>query len=260
MSPLDLRVRSDKNQETPAKTGVFLLRQKGPPLSFVFDPAPTPSLAIAGADARFPVRRIFCVGRNYAAHAREMGKDPDREPPFFFTKPADAVVDCGQSLPFPSMTENLHFEAELVVCLGRGGKDIAEDQARSHIWGYAAGNDLTRRDLQAEAKKMGRPWDMAKGFDQSAVIGPVHKADDSGPFETGVITLSVNGEERQRGDLSEMIWSVPEVISILSGYVALHAGDLIMTGTPAGVGALQPSDTCVVTIEGLPDMGFSYDG
>lgn len=205
-------------------------------MSFVFDPTPTVSLAVAGGDARFPVRRIFCVGRNYAAHAREMGKDPDREPPFFFTKPADAVVAGGQSLPFPSRSQNLHYEAELVVCLGRGGTDISE----------------------AEAKKMGRPWDMAKGFDQSALIGPVHPVAKTGHFEKGTITLAVNGEEKQRGDLADMIWSVPEVISILSTYVALEAGDLIMTGTPAGVGALEPGDTCVVSIDGLPELGFQY--
>ncbi|WP_299925784.1 fumarylacetoacetate hydrolase family protein [uncultured Pelagimonas sp.] len=227
-------------------------------MSFVFDPAPTASLAVAGDDARFPVRRIFCVGRNYAAHAREMGKDPDREPPFFFTKPADAVVAGGQSLPFPSRTQNLHYEAELVVCLGSGGANISEADALNHVWGYATGNDLTRRDMQAEAKKMGRPWDMAKGFDQSALIGPVHPVAKTGHFEKGTITLAVNGEEKQRGDLADMIWSVPEVISILSTYVALEAGDLIMTGTPAGVGALEPGDTCVVSIDGLPELGFQY--
>lgn len=223
-------------------------------MDHVFAPPPPPSVAVAGSAARFPVRRIYCVGRNYAAHAREMGKDPEREPPFFFAKPADAVVDHGTTLPYPSLTQDLHYEAELVVALGTGGRDIPEAQALSHVWGYAAGNDLTRRDLQAEAKRMGRPWDLAKGFDGSAVIGPVHAVADLGHPARGAIALSVNGETRQSGDLSEMIWSVPEIIAILSRAVTLCPGDLIMTGTPAGVGALVPGDLCTVSIAGLPDL------
>lgn len=215
-------------------------------------PAPeTPTVAVHGSDARFPVRRVFCVGRNYAAHAREMGKDPDREPPFFFTKPADAVVDSGETIAYPPQTENLHYEAELVVAIGTGGRDIKEEDALQHVWGYAVGNDLTRRDLQQAAKDLGRPWDLSKGFDRSAVIGPVHVAADTGHPETGSIRLTVNGAIKQDADLAEMIWSVPEVISYLSHSVALAPGDLIMTGTPAGVGPLVADDVCVVTIEGL---------
>lgn len=228
-------------------------------MAFEFEPAPRPALPILGRETAFPVRRIFCVGRNYAAHAREMGKDPDREPPFFFTKPADAIIAPGPVL-YPPLTQDLHYEAELVVCLGQGGRDIAQAAALEHVFGYAVGNDLTRRDLQAEAKKMGRPWDMAKGFDSSAVIGPIGRVDKVDHLEQGAITLSVNGEEKQRGDLSQMIWSIPEVISILSTYVELAAGDLIMTGTPAGVGALVPGDQCKICIEGLPDLEMRMTG
>lgn len=223
-------------------------------MSFVFEPAPVASVAVAGSEDRLPVRRIFCVGRNYAAHAREMGKDPDREPPFFFTKPADAVVDHGQTVAYPPLTEDLHYEAELVVVIDTGGSNIAEAQALDHIWGYAAGNDLTRRDLQAEAKQMGRPWDFAKGFDRSAVIGPVHPVAEVGHLSEGPIRLSVNGSRKQDGDLKEMIWSVPEVVAFLSRSVEIRPGDLIMTGTPAGVGALVPGDVCTVSIEGLPNL------
>ncbi len=225
-------------------------------MEFAFPPPATPSVAVAGSDARLPVRRIFCVGRNYAEHAREMGGDPDREPPFFFTKPADAVVDSGAALPYPPMTQNLHFEAELVAVIGKGGVDIPEDRALEHVWGYAAGNDLTRRDLQSEAKSKGRPWDMAKGFDRSAVIGPVHEVTAVGHPAKGAIRLTVNGETRQEADLSDMIWSVPEIVSILSRHVALAPGDLVMTGTPAGVGALKPGDDCVVIIDGLSDAAL----
>ncbi|WP_020040629.1 fumarylacetoacetate hydrolase family protein [Salipiger mucosus] len=222
-------------------------------MSFVVPPLETPSLAVAGSEDRFPVRRIFCVGRNYAAHAREMGND-DREPPFFFTKPADAVIAGGETAPYPPQTEDLHYEAELVVAIGTGGRDIPEAQALEHVWGYALGNDLTRRDLQAVAKKMGRPWDLAKGFDSSAVLGPVHPVAEVGHPARGSIRSSVNGEVRQDGDLSEMIWSVPEVIAFLSQSVALRPGDLVMTGTPAGVGKLEPGDDCTVEIEGLGRM------
>lgn len=221
---------------------------------YVFPPAPIPSAAVAGSDARFPIRRIFCVGRNYAAHAREMGRDPDREPPFFFCKPADAVAMDGETIPYPPQTEDLHHEAELVVAIGTGGTDIPEDRALTHVWGYALGNDLTRRDLQAAAKKLGRPWDWGKGFDRSAVIGPIVPAAEAGHPAAGAIRLTVNGALRQEGDLSEMIWSVPEVISILSRTMALQPGDLIMTGTPAGVGALVPGDVCVVEVEGFAPL------
>ncbi|HWU60556.1 MAG TPA: fumarylacetoacetate hydrolase family protein [Ensifer sp.] len=218
-------------------------------------PAPAiATVAVHGSEARFPVRRIFCVGRNYAAHAREMGKDPDREPPFFFSKPADAVVDTDQTIPYPPQTENLHYEAELVVAIGKGGQDIAEEEALNHVWGYAVGNDLTRRDLQQIAKDLGRPWDFAKAFDRSAIIGPVHPVAAVGHPAKGFIRLTVNGAVKQDADLAEMIWSTPEVISYLSHSIALAAGDLIMTGTPAGVGPLLPGDVCMVTIEGLGEI------
>ena len=218
---------------------------------YVIEPPPTPSIAVAGSTARFPVRRIFCVGRNYAAHAREMGKDPDREPPFFFTKPADALVDDGATIPYPPETENFHYEGEMVVAIGSGGVDIDEADALNHVWGYAVGNELTRRDLQQQAKDMGRPWDWGKAFDNSAVCGPVHPVDQVGHPDRGMIRLSVNDEIRQDADLAEMIWSVPEQIAILSRSMALKAGDLIYSGTPAGVGKLVPGDVCVVEVEGL---------
>lgn len=218
---------------------------------FILTPPPTRGIAVAGTGALFPVRRIYCVGRNYAAHAREMGKDPDREPPFFFSKPADAVVGDGETVAYPPQTANLHFEGELVVAIGRGGSDIARQVALDHVFGYAAGNDLTRRDLQNEAKEMGRPWDLAKGFDCSAAVGPILRAAGAGHFQSGAITTNVNGVERQRADLGDMIWPTADVIAFLSRFVRLEAGDLIMTGTPAGVGALHPGDVCVVTIEGV---------
>ncbi|MEY8843488.1 fumarylacetoacetate hydrolase family protein [Cribrihabitans sp. XS_ASV171] len=220
-------------------------------MNFIFDPMPTPSVGVAESDSRIPVRRIFCVGRNYAAHAREMGQDPDREPPFFFTKPADAVVSDGETVAYPPETENFHYEAELVAVIGTGGRDIPEADALSHVWGYAVGNDLTRRDIQLAARDKGRPWDMGKGFDRSAVIGPVHPAEKVGHPDKGSIKLTVNGEVKQDADLSELIWSVPEIVSILSRSVTLQPGDLIMTGTPAGVGPMVEGDTCTVTIEGL---------
>jgi fumarylpyruvate hydrolase len=215
---------------------------------------PTPALEIHGSNARFPVRRIYCVGRNYAEHAREMGHDPDREPPFFFSKPADTVVGDGATLPYPPQTQNLHYEAELVVALGSGGRDIAVEHALDHVWGYACGNDLTRRDLQAQAKKLGRPWDLAKGFDRSAPIGALHPVAQTGHLDGAQIALHVNDTLRQSGSLDQMIWSVAEVISILSQSVELSAGDLIMTGTPAGVGALNPGDHCRVEITGLSPL------
>lgn len=218
-------------------------------------PAPsTPSVAVAESDARFPVRRIFCVGRNYAAHAREMGKDPDREPPFFFTKPADAVVDDHARVAYPPETDNFHYEAELVVAIGTGGVDIDEENALDHVWGYAIGNELTRRDLQLAARDMGRPWDFGKGFDHSAICGPVHPVASVGHLQQGMIRLSVNGEVRQDSNLNDMIWNIPEQIAILSCSMEIKAGDLIYSGTPAGVGPLLPGDVCVVEIEGLGQL------
>ncbi len=218
-------------------------------MEFALPPAPTPSVAVAGSSARFAVRRIFCVGRNYAEHAREMGHDPSAEPPFFFTKPGDAVVDSGASIPYPSATADLHHEAELVVALGKAGSFVAEDQALALIWGYAAGNDLTRRDLQAEAKAARRPWDMAKGFDNSAVVGALRPADQGVP--AGRIRCLVDGRVTQDADLAEMIWPVAGIIAHLSRLVALRAGDLIFTGTPAGVGPIARGERCEVQIDGL---------
>jgi fumarylpyruvate hydrolase len=214
------------------------------------------SIAIAGSGLRFPVRRIYCVGRNYAEHAREMGHDPSRESPFFFCKPADAVVANGRRLPFPSKTADLHHEVELVVALGEGGSDIPARSALAKIYGCGVGIDLTRRDLQAEAKKAGRPWDMAKGFDHSAPIGDLTQGT---PPAAGQIALSVNGQLRQQGDLKEMIWSVPEIIAALSAFVELAPGDLIFTGTPSGVGPIRRGDTVRGTITGLASIEVSFN-
>ncbi len=218
---------------------------------FVLPPAPVPSISTTDGESRFALRRVFCVGRNYAEHAREMGHDPNREPPFFFTKPADAVIAAGQPVPYPPQTTDLHHEAELVVAIGTGGHDIPASSALDHVWGYGIGNDLTRRDLQAQAKKLGRPWDMAKGFNGSFVCGPLHPAASIGHPAQGAVRLWVNGTLRQDGDLSEMIWPVADIIAHLSASVALAPGDVIMTGTPAGVGALMRGDTCEIEIAGL---------
>lgn len=223
-------------------------------MGYVFEPQPAATVEVAGSEDRLPVRRIFCVGRNYAAHAREMGKDPDRDPPFFFTKPADAVVMAGETVAYPPETENFHYEAELVAVIGAAGRNLSEGNALKHVWGYAVGNDLTRRDLQLVAREKGRPWDWGKAFDRSAVIGPVHAVSQVGHLSTGAIRLTVNDETKQDADLAELIWSVPEIISILSHSIALAPGDLIMTGTPAGVGPLVPGDICVVSIDGLGEI------
>jgi len=191
------------------------------------------------------------VGRNYADHAREMGSDPEREAPFFFTKPADAILESGEPLPYPSLTENLHHEIELVVALGAGGRDISEKKAKKLIYGYAVGNDFTRRDLQAEAKATGRPWDSSKGFDHSAAIGVIVPAKEAGITAESGIGLKVNGAFRQKATLGDMIWSVAETISALSRLYELQAGDLIYTGTPAGVGAVEPGDVVEGSIQGL---------
>ena len=210
-----------------------------------------PSLPVAGSADRFPVRRIYCVGRNYAAHAREMGADPDREPPFFFTKPADALVQDGDTLPYPPQTAELHHEVELVVALRQGGRDIRPEAALDHVFGYAVGLDMTRRDLQEAAKEKGRPWDMAKGFDHSAPIGSLVPVPTIGHPTAAAIRLSVNGAVRQQADIADMIWSVPETIAYLSGLVDLAPGDLIMTGTPEGVAAVVPGDLMVAEIAGV---------
>jgi fumarylpyruvate hydrolase len=216
-------------------------------------PAP-PMVEVAGADERFPVHRIYCVGRNYEDHVREMGSDPKRDPPVFFSKPADAVVANGAAVPYPPRTSNLHHEIELVVAIGLGGRDISLERALDHVFGYAVGNDLTRRDLQAAAKGSGAPWDVAKGFDHSAPISAIRRADEVGHLATGTIWLEVNGEPRQRAELSEMIWSVPEIVAELSTYFELQPGDLIFTGTPAGVGAVVQGDSLVGGIDGLDTL------
>ncbi|GAB5375311.1 MAG: fumarylacetoacetate hydrolase family protein [Acuticoccus sp.] len=215
------------------------------------------SLAVVGSAERFPVRRIYCVGRNYAAHAREMGNDPDREPPFFFDKPADCVLDSGAIIPYPSRTTNLHHEVELVVAIGRAGRNIALADTASHIWGAAVGVDLTRRDLQDDAKATRRPWDLSKGFDHSAPIAALVPIADVPSLSAGRITLSVNGETRQDADLADMIWPVADTIADLSAFVALEPGDLIMTGTPSGVAAIQQGDTMEASVDGLPPLSVS---
>lgn len=220
-------------------------------MAFVIPAPEAPSLAVAGSADRFPVRRIYCVGRNYADHAKEMGADPTREPPFFFMKPADAVVPDGADVPYPPGTANLHHEVELVVAIGRQGRDVAAEAALDLVWGYAVGNDLTRRDLQTAAKGKGHPWEVGKGFDHSAPIGPLHPAASVGHPAAGAITITVNGVERQRGDLADMIWPVPDIVSHLSKLFVLMPGDLIMTGTPAGVGPVVAGDTLVCAIDGL---------
>lgn len=222
----------------------------------VFAPPPVPTVAVAGQSKRFPVRRIFCVGRNYAAHAREMGNDPDREPPFFFTKPADAVADSGATIPYPPLTEKLHHEIELVVAIGKAGADIAVDDAPDHIWGYGVGIDLTRRDLQDEAKQTRRPWDWSKGFDFSAPCGPLRRVSETDLLTAGRIWLEVNGEIRQDADLADLIWPVADIVSICSRGVALKPGDLIFTGTPAGVGALTAGDRVAGGIDGLDGISI----
>ena len=221
----------------------------------LFSVAP-PTAEIAGGAQRFPIRRIFCVGKNYADHAREMGGDPTREPPFFFSKPADAVASGTADIAMPSRTANLHHEIELVIALGQGGTDIAPEDALAAVFGYAVGNDLTRRDLQADAKAGGRPWDMAKGFDRSAPIGALTRG---APPETGAIGLTIDGEPRQSGDLSMMIWSVAEVIAALSRQVELAPGDLIFTGTPAGVGPILPGAQVRATITDLEPLEILFD-
>lgn len=228
-----------------------------PMTGFPFPPAPQPSVAIAGSEKRFPVRRIFCVGRNYAAHAREMGKDPDREAPFFFTKPADAVADSGAKIPYPPLTRNLHHEIELVVAIGKPGLRIPKEQALGHIWGYAAGIDLTRRDLQGEAKDSGRPWDWGKAFDLSAPCGALRPVSETGHPRGGRIWLAVNGKLRQDADLAELIWPVADIIAICSEAVELRPGDLIFTGTPAGVGPLLPGDVVTGGVDGVGEVGIT---
>jgi fumarylpyruvate hydrolase len=219
--------------------------------SYVFPPAEIPSATVRGSDARYAVRRIFCVGRNYAEHAREMGADPTREPPFYFTKPATALTPSGGTVPYPSVTKNYHYEMELVLALGAPVFKVTPEAARAAIWAYGAGLDMTRRDLQAEAKAAGRPWDTAKGFDQSAILAELVRASETGYLERGAITLAVNGVQKQRADIADMIWNAAEIVSNLSYLYHLHPGDLIYTGTPAGVGAVLPGDVLTGQIDGV---------
>ena len=223
-------------------------------MSYVIDAPQQASLAVHGSDKRFPIRRIFCVGRNYEAHAREMGKDPTREAPFFFTKPADAALDTPCTIAYPKLTEDLHHEIELVIAIGKGGSEIAESDVMDHVWGAAVGIDLTRRDLQAEAKKMARPWDWGKAFDQSAPISAIKPIADVPSVEQGRIWLAVNGETRQDADIADLIWSVQEHISILSHAMTLAPGDIVMTGTPAGVAAVGPGDVITGGVDGIGEL------
>lgn len=220
--------------------------------------APTVTIPVAETDLSFPVRRIYCVGRNYAAHAREMGFDPDREPPFFFCKPTDAIVYVAPGVtgefPYPTETANCHYEMELVAAIGKGGRDLSVEDALEHVYGYALGLDMTRRDLQMKMREMGRPWDIGKAFDHSAPIGPIHRAADVGHPAKGAIWLEVNGATRQKADLADLIWSVGETVAYLSKFFELAPGDLIYTGTPEGVGAVVRGDRIRGGIESLGEF------
>ena len=221
--------------------------------NFAIKAPPQVALPVAGSDALFPVRRVYCIGRNYAAHAIEMGHDPDREPPFFFQKNPDNL-DASGEFPYPPHSSDVHHEVEVAVMLKSGGTNIPVEQALDHVYGYALSLDMTRRDLQGEQKKMGRPWEIGKAFERSAPVGPVHPASEVGHPSEGAITLKVNGELRQEGDLNQMIWKVPEMISYLSEYFELAAGDVILSGTPAGVAAVEKGDVMELACDGLGSM------
>lgn len=227
-------------------------------MAFIFTPEPPIAVPVFGTQDSIAVRRVYCVGRNYAAHAREMGFDPDREPPFFFIKPDNAVVPVayGETLDlhYPAETQNYHYEAELVAVIGKSGSDIPLDRALDHVWGYAVGLDMTRRDLQIKMREMGRPWEIGKSFDASAPIGPIHPAEAVGHFDSGDIWLSVNGEVRQSSNLTHLIWSVAESVAYLSRFFRLEPGDLIYTGTPEGVGPVVAGDTMKVGVERLGEL------
>jgi fumarylpyruvate hydrolase len=225
-------------------------------MSYVIAPPPLASLPVRGTDQRFPVRRVYCVGRNYAEHAVEMGHDPDKEAPFFFQKNPDNLVDGGR-FPYPSASSDVHHEIELVVALSKGGENISAGQALDHVYGYAVGLDMTRRDLQGEAKKLGRPWEVGKAFEDSAPCGELVRASEIGHPDAGAIWLKVNGELRQQGDLNQLIWKVPEAIAYLSGLFRLAPGDIIMTGTPAGVGPVKRGDELVGHIDGIGELRVS---
>jgi fumarylpyruvate hydrolase len=223
-------------------------------MNYVFAPPPVTALPVRGSKQVFPVRRVYCIGRNYAEHAIEMGHDPNKEPPFFFQKNSDNLVHGTGTFPYPSATKDVHHEIELIAFLSKGGEDIAVEKALDHVFGYAVGLDMTRRDLQGEAKKMGRPWEVGKAFEASGPCGEIISAEEVGHPQSGAIWLKVNGEERQRGDLNQMIWKVPEAISYLSGLFRLAPGDVIMTGTPAGVGAVKRGDEMHGHIDGVGDL------
>jgi fumarylpyruvate hydrolase len=223
-------------------------------VGYVISPPSVVSLPVEGTGDQFPVRRIYCIGRNYAEHAIEMGHDPNKEPPFFFQKNPDNILPAGQDFPYPSKTNDVHFEIELVVALKSGGINIPVDKALDHVFGYAVGLDMTRRDLQGEAKKLGRPWEIGKAFEHSAPCGPIVPASKVGPLTNGAVTLDVNGELRQKGDINQMIWKIPEMIAYLSEYFALAPGDLIMSGTPAGVGAVKRGDQLRGRVEGVGEL------
>lgn len=222
-------------------------------MAYAFTPAPQPSLPIKGTDQLFPIHRIYCVGRNYAEHTREMGHDPNKEPPFFFQKNPDNVVSDGR-FPYPSATKDVHFEIELVVGLKSGGSNIKAADAMRHVFGYGVGIDMTRRDLQAEAKKLQRPWEVGKAFEKSAPCSALVPAQHVESVAKGAIWLEVNGERRQTGDLAQMIWDIPHQIEFLSGLFELKAGDLIFTGTPAGVGAIKKGDRLKGHVDGVGDL------
>jgi fumarylpyruvate hydrolase len=224
-------------------------------MTTLFNP-PAPVLAPTATGQDFPVRRIFCVGRNYAAHAREMGRDPDREPPFFFTKWAETVVPDGARIPYPQATANFHYEAELVAAIGRPGRNLSPAEALGHVWGYAAGLDMTRRDLQLQARDQGRPWDIGKNVEASSPLGVLHPAAAVGHPTEGAITLTVNGEVRQSADLADLIWPVADIVAFLSALYRLEPGDLVYTGTPAGVGPVVSGDRMVVEIAGLTPLAI----
>ena len=220
---------------------------------YVIDTPPVVAIPVTGTDALFPVRRVYCIGRNYAAHAVEMGHDPDREPPFFFQKNPNNLDTSGQ-FPYPPHSSDVHHETEMLVALKSGGTNIPLDQALDHVFGYGLSLDITRRDLQGEQKKMGRPWEIGKAFERSAPCGPVHPASVVGHLDQGRVALTVNGTLRQEGDLNQMIWKVPEMISYLSEYFELAAGDVILSGTPSGVAAVEKGDVMVMSVEGLGEM------
>ena len=217
---------------------------------YVVQPAAVATLPVQGSDKLFPIHRIYCVGRNYAEHAIEMGHDPSKEPPFFFQKNPDNIVTDGK-FPYPSATSDVHHEIEMVVALSKGGTNIPVESALDHVFGYGVGLDMTRRDLQGEAKKLGRPWEVGKAFEASAPCGPLVPASEIGHPTSGAVTLKVNAEIRQQGDLNQLIWKVPEMISYLSGLFTLQPGDIIMTGTPAGVGAVVRGDLLEGFVEGI---------